>query len=577
VKTNDPTKRLLVGLLLASVSFAATLSLAITEPAQSKVVQVEVVIALVGKDLQVRPVPKYRIQFQNVTAPDLVYEGTTSFEGKLSLPIPPGDYVIRSTVPLEFENVKYSWNLPVHLGETPLRIELANDNAERKESAQRARSSTDEGELFQKVKSAVFTVMAEGTKGSGFFVDRDGLILTNHHVVAESDFIAVKTNDKCKYKAILLSDDPRHDVAVLLINPRTIEGVSPIPLAESSPDRSPVAVGDRVIAIGSPISTEGILTTGIVSKVEDGAIISDVNINPGNSGGPLLNMDGEVVGINTFGMQADAGPGISGIVRIHVAQSVLATAKERAKTVVLPGPEKLPVPPPDPYPPDALQGMVNADLDPAQYHLEAGKMDVQVFTPVVIASLERKAAIKAAMQKSKRVRTGKQDTAGTQAGASSGQQAAEGFYEWRRYAGDYQPIVRVEAIPEITMTVGSSFAKAMLGATAPGRFRFKTDFLKMRLLRDGIEVQPVHPGKIRQVVSTRSGVDVMEDIETFGSYEYSPEAFEPSKSLVLEVYSEDKPDKPKILTFEKTLQMRIWQDFAPYFSSLDTKKGAPKQ
>jgi S1-C subfamily serine protease len=90
-------------------------------------------------------------------------------------------------------------------------------------------------------------------------------------------------------------------------------------MADSSPDKPVAFVGERVLAVGSPLATEGILTTGIVSRVESDAIISDVNINPGNSGGPLLNFRGQVIGITTFGVQEPGrGPGISGIVRIHL-------------------------------------------------------------------------------------------------------------------------------------------------------------------------------------------------------------------------------------------------------------------
>ena len=118
------------------------------------------------------------------------------------------------------------------------------------------------------------------------------------------------------------------------------------------------------------------------------------------------------------------------------------------------------------------------------------------------------------------------------------------------------------------MTGGSFFAKAMLGANAPGRYRFKADFLKMRLLRGGFEVAPIHPGKTRQVVRRSTGVDVLEDIGTYGSYEYPPEAFELSQRLVLEIYTEQRPDKPKVREIDSALQERIWNQFAPYFASL---------
>jgi S1-C subfamily serine protease len=550
--------------LVAAISFKAHAATA--EPVPQ--VHLGVVVALVGADLQVKPVPKFGL---TVTGQDggATYEATTGFDGKLELSLPAGKYVLQSVQSIDFEGYRYSWKLLVHAADVSVRLELSNDNAQRESIKAEPQETSSEGDLYKRVKTSVFTIMAEGGKGTGFLVDRNGMILTNHHVVAGSDFLAAKIDGGGKYRAILIASDSRHDVAVVFVNPSVLSQIEPLPMADSSPDKPVAFVGERVLAVGSPLATEGILTTGIVSRVESDAIISDVNINPGNSGGPLLNFRGQVIGITTFGVQEPGrGPGISGIVRIHLAQTILAEAREKSKTVAVPSPDPLPLPSDRPYPAEALTRLAKADLKLTDYHVEAGKIDIQFITPVVIASLEKGAAMRAAEQKEKRQHKKKETIqAGEQTEAARTQEGVgEGFYEWRRYVGDYQSVVRIQAIPEIGMTGGSIFAKVMLGANAPGRYRFRTDFLKMRLLRGGVEVPPVHPGKVRQVVSNRAGVDVMEDIGTFGSYEYAPEAFEPSSNLVLEVYDEEHPDKPRVCPISKILQLQVWQDFAPYFS-----------
>src|SRR5208283_1164960 len=117
-----------------------------------------------------------------------------------------------------------------------------------------------------------------------------------------------------------------------------------------------VIEGERVFTIGSPLSQRKILTSGIVSKIEERAIISDININHGNSGGPLFNSNGVVVGITTFGdTSARGGPGISGIVRIEEAFPLIEKAKNAMASSPKPSDELLPSEPTDRFPIAALK------------------------------------------------------------------------------------------------------------------------------------------------------------------------------------------------------------------------------
>ena len=139
--------------------------------------------------------------------------------------------------------------------------------------------------------------------GSGFIVDRNGYIITNLHVVEKADQIKVKMpNDSTEYRAKLIGSDEETDLAVIKVD----AGHPLIPAKIGNSDA--VEVGDWAIAIGSPFGLEATVTAGIVSATGrdiDGAkqfqrfIQTDAAINPGNSGGPLLNINGEVIGINT--------------------------------------------------------------------------------------------------------------------------------------------------------------------------------------------------------------------------------------------------------------------------------------
>jgi len=141
--------------------------------------------------------------------------------------------------------------------------------------------------------------------GSGFIIDEGGRILTNAHVIGDSNSIEVTMSDQKKYKARLLDRDPVQDLALIQIEPR-----GKLPFLRLG-DSDSIQVGQKVLAIGNPFGLGGTLTTGIVSSIGrtigasdegrqlEGMIQTDAAINPGNSGGPLLDSLGNVMGINT--------------------------------------------------------------------------------------------------------------------------------------------------------------------------------------------------------------------------------------------------------------------------------------
>jgi len=150
-----------------------------------------------------------------------------------------------------------------------------------------------------------FNPMPVEGAASGFLIDTRGHILTNFHVVQEAQTIEVTLGDQTRYPARLIGADPRNDIALIKIDPRARK-LTGLPLGDSST----LQVGQRVLAIGNPFGFQSTLTTGVVSALGrtvqtgpqtfiDEAIQTDAAINRGNSGGPLLNSQGEVIGINT--------------------------------------------------------------------------------------------------------------------------------------------------------------------------------------------------------------------------------------------------------------------------------------
>jgi serine protease Do len=153
--------------------------------------------------------------------------------------------------------------------------------------------------------------------GSGFIIDKEGIVVTNNHVIQGAEDILVSVNGSTDYKAKIIGTDPYMDLAVLQIE--ADKKFIPVNFGDSDEAR----IGDWVIAIGNPFGFGGTVTSGIISSRNrdigltryDDFIQTDASINQGNSGGPLFNLDGQVIGINT----AIIAPGSSGSIGIGFA------------------------------------------------------------------------------------------------------------------------------------------------------------------------------------------------------------------------------------------------------------------
>ncbi|GAB4150411.1 MAG: trypsin-like peptidase domain-containing protein [Candidatus Promineifilaceae bacterium] len=159
--------------------------------------------------------------------------------------------------------------------------------------------------LYERVNPGVVNIVVNSGQGSGFVYDTEGHIVTNNHVIAGATRITVNFADGTEAPATLVGTDPDSDLAVIKVN-LPASKLTPIPVGTSDDLR----VGQFVVAIGNPFGLQGSMTIGIVSGLGrlldegQGFSISDIiqtdaAINPGNSGGPLLNLDGEVIGVNT--------------------------------------------------------------------------------------------------------------------------------------------------------------------------------------------------------------------------------------------------------------------------------------
>ena len=179
-------------------------------------------------------------------------------------------------------------------------------------------------EIYQSARQSVVAISVAsaegGGGGSGFVIDRDGHIVTNAHVVDDADEIVVEFYEGAIVRAEPVGSDPASDLAVIKVDVPAHQ-LTPIRLADSDN----LTVGQTVLAIGSPFRQGWTLTSGIISAVDrtiqgltefsiGGVIQTDASINPGNSGGPLINLDGEVIGVNSqiiSGARSSSGVGFA--------------------------------------------------------------------------------------------------------------------------------------------------------------------------------------------------------------------------------------------------------------------------
>ncbi len=169
--------------------------------------------------------------------------------------------------------------------------------------------------------------------GSGFIIDKDGYVVTNNHVIEDADQIMVKLKNGKEFEAEIVGRDPNTDIALI-----KIKSGKDLPYVEPG-DSDALKVGEWVVAIGNPFGLEHTVTAGIVSAKGrvigsgpyDDFIQTDASINPGNSGGPLLNMSGEVIGINTAIVAT--GQGIGFAIPMKFAKGVIEQLKDRGEVI----------------------------------------------------------------------------------------------------------------------------------------------------------------------------------------------------------------------------------------------------
>jgi S1-C subfamily serine protease len=522
--------------------------------ARPDLVKVHLRVILVDRDLNQKPVPFLLLLLKSGAKS---VEVKTGLDGTVETQLPPGKYTITTPKPAELGGRSFSWSVPVTISGAQENVDLSNDNAKAEDIAAPASARSGEGsgtgdltEHFKRLKNTVVTVISESGHGTGFFVDSKGLLLTNQHVVGNSEYLAVQFDREHKIQARLIAADPQRDVALLSVNLAALPNAAPAPILRVTSGKPPVQEGERVFTIGSPLTLDKIITTGIVSKVEPHTIISDININPGNSGGPLFNGAGQVIGLTTFGTRGEGGPGVSGIVRIEEALALLE--QNRAKATLSPA-SLLPVEPLTPYPVEGLKDALKGEkFDPRPYYLAAGDFNIALSTPPF--DYREAEERRLAAERTHKKRNKKSDQAAENSDDSDAPK------QWEEDAGAHPAVFGIYVMPQAKEGFGSALGRSF-SVNPTAKLKFKTDFQRMKLFCGSKEVEPIFPGRVPVTVSVRNPGVKMDDSTYKGAYLFSPDAVNPECGVVkLAIYS-SKSEEPVIKTLDEKSVQHIWADF----------------
>jgi hypothetical protein len=414
----------------------------------------------------------------------------------------------------------------------------------------------DYSKLYETSSPAVVQVTTQNGSGSGFLVTPYGHIATNFHVIRGSKYLAVQFPGGRKVKASVVAVNPHYDMAILKVNSAVVTGIKPLPVLPAEKDAA-IKVGIPVAAIGSPLNQKFLMTQGILSKVDDTTLLGDFLLQAGNSGGPLLNLAGEVVGINTFG-EAN----ISGALRIDALRDFLTSPELVGESMnVEPPADQLRSVSSVRYPVDILNHKIETEaLDFSAYKVKAGDFTLTAITPVLIGKIQ--------VMQQKRRAMNRQERRGKNI-SDSPPGIEEPYYEWHRSTEtSLDNAVTLDIRPESGPTKRSP-ASAVLwplsvfGKSGRREREFKGAFFEFRLYRDGVLIEPIMPG--RQVIEgTSDRYRRFVDQAYAGSYVYSPDEFMTGDEFRMQIIDARNPNsvhKELVLKADSKLIKQIRADF----------------
>lgn len=567
-----------------------------SNPSSSEIsVPVRITAALVGSDLSIRKLPQLDLLLIGPRGDTVRL--ATDLNGETGGNFAPGVYRIESATPVELQGQRYRWGIyvPVQVGmrqveltqknatvetpggstvslpqgaitltpggapvPTPSETPAATPVAPAAGAPSRAgRRVSEEAQLFDKYKTGVFTVWGTEARGTGFYVDTAGLIVTNAHIVRNKEDIRVKVDSVTKVRARVLAIDLALDIAILGINKSRCSKCVTLPMFDTS--RGPLAsAGERVMAMGSPFNRTSMLSIGIVNSVDVQSVTSDVGINYLNSGGPLVNLDGDVIAVNTFRDEVRPGePKISNSLPITAMLALLNTARDSIASLTANPPTDsiLPMTPRDPFPVEPITAIAAlAEVDTRKYRQDVEDFKLFIMTPQMMGWRQAQANAKLAELRKKGQAKGVVD---------DDVDPIQAWRDWDDYLVTRKAVVIFNVMPGSTDFPFYDVDKVV---DADGG-----SFGDMKLFRDGVEVTPVERIRVPATLSAPARRAAGREIPYMGIYAYRPEDFGPKPDgsapvFTVSVWGAAKSNKaPQRVPLDKKIVEVALRDFGPYF------------
>lgn len=537
---------------------------------QSAAIEVPIRVGIVTGDLSVRAIPQLELKATRADGSEAA-RTETDLDGRAVLRLPPGSYRIESTKPVSLWGAEYSWNVALDVAAGMRPLELTQRNSGKAGVALRNPGNYrpgDEAAIYEAARPGIVAVYGNLTRGTGFLADSRGLVVTNFHVIDPDQEIRVRVDEQTKLRATMIASDPKKDLAVLAIAINRCSACKPLAIAAADPQ-----VGEKVIAIGTPLHHTPAHRAGTVTRVEDPAIFSDLNLDHGFSGGPLLTLDGKVAGVNSYlNPHRAAGRGTAVALNVAVLKAILETARTRLPDLLASHPPSdmlLPSLPAEPYPSAVLKQLTEKEtFDVAAYKMDKANFEIVAMTPPVIAWRESQAVRRAA-------RTGLNVADSIQLWDS-----------WSEYVRDFRSAVIFNVSPKAgkkgsakvwnaigtAITAISTFGMVWDNDTVPDDFEFKADFRDLKLFRDGTEVIPAEFGRVSAVANPYIYEASGRQLSYQGVYAFRPDDLAPHAdgtpaAFTLDIEDARKPGQRIRIPLDARMVAAIQKDFAVNLSA----------
>ena len=514
-------------------------------------------VVLIDADRKATPVPRHALLISDNPASAPPRRVVTGLEGTVDVRLPPGNYTVESEKPVAFDGKSYQWiqTLDVAAGKDAV-LDLTAGNAEVEAAAPTASTPSlerDPAFLLPKWQDSVAAIWTATTRASGFVIGSNGLVLTSQRAIGAATTAEVQFTPTLKVAATVLAADADRDVAVLWIDSKAAAAVQPVPLACATVDASRLATGVELVALGAPFRQRKGMTSGTVTSVEAGSVLTDIMLGSGGAGGPVFSAGGEAVGLTSSLDDNERTRGRdSRVVRSETACAVIASAEAKMKSAAPPAAAPLPVEPAKPFPLDALKANVDrraGGLNP--YQLSSSTFDVAFITPVLTYAAQYQID-----QSRRRENKGKRQPPDPVL-----VRPLMDFGTWTDYVSDFPPVLLIRATPKFAegfWTMVARGAARTQGLSIPAIKRFKSGFARMRAFCGESEVTPIHPFKVERRISDNESLYE-------GLYVFDPGALGPHCGTVkLVLYSEKEPERGDTRVVDPKMIEQIWKDYEPY-------------